>query len=284
LHKKGEKMKSKFGIILLAILAVSSLSFAAGAYALPFMSYNTVPNPTVNVAGLQRNSVRMYGSITEWQTTPTPTAVSGVIEVLSRTSMGPKNTVQGFAATAMWTTNTTRPIAAVRSRENFTYSFYAARLVSGNFSALDYNGNAFFMNGTWNVWSITETFVIKTNSTTGRIVAVNSNLNAVALASDAYGTVTVPSGWSSFTLAIAGVAPLTGKVVAEVTTSAVFNPFMLGTDSSTSTVTQSDLNSIVNAYGSMPGWGNYNINMDYCMHYQIDICDLATAAANLNAS
>jgi hypothetical protein len=59
---------------------------------------------------------------------------------------------------------------------------------------------------------------------------------------------------------------------------------MLGTDSSSTTVTKSDLNSIVNAYGSVPGYGNYNINMDYCLHYKIDICDLATAAANLNTN
>ncbi len=280
-------MKSKFGIILIAIIAVSSLSLVAGAYAMPFMSYTTVPTTSStgpNAMSILRNSVRMYGSVQEWQTTPTPTPVVGSIEVLARTSVGPKNTVQGYAASAIWTTNTTRPIAAVRTRENFTYSFYTARLVKGNFSALDLNGNAFFLNGTWNVWSITETFTIKTNSTTGRIISVNSNQNAVPLATDAYGNLTVPSGWSTFTLAINGVAPLTGKVVAEVTLSAVFNPFMLGTDSTSTTVTQADLKNIANAYGSMPGWGNYNINMDYCMHYQIDICNLATAAANLNAT
>jgi len=225
----------------------------------------------------------MYGYINDWLTKPTPTPVMGAIEVLCRTSVGPTAIVQGYAATAIWTTNLTRPISAIMTRENFTYNFYTARLVAGNFSALDYNGNAFYLNGTWNVWNLTETFVIKTDSTTGRIISVNSNLNAVPLATDAYGNLTVPSGWTTFTLAINGVAPLTGKVISEVTISRVFNPFMLGTDSSSTTVTKSDLDSIISAYGSMPGWGNYNINMDYCMHYKIDICDLATAAANLNA-
>jgi hypothetical protein len=59
---------------------------------------------------------------------------------------------------------------------------------------------------------------------------------------------------------------------------------MLGTDSTSTTVTPADLSSIVNAYGSMPGWGNYDLRMDYCLHYQIDICDLSTAAANLNTT
>lgn len=274
-------MKSKFGIMLLAILAVSSLAFTSGASASPLVSSNTVPTTAANAISLQRNSVRMFGSITEWETTPTATPVLGSITAMSGTVIGPRATVQRFAATALWTTNTTRPIAAVRSRENFTYSFYTARLIAGNFSALDYNGNAFFLNGTWNVWSVTESFVIKTNSTTGRILSVHCDVNAVPLATGSYGTLTVPAGWSTFTLAIAGVAPLTGKVVAEVTVSAVLNPFMLGPDSSTAAVTKADLAVIVSSYGSMPGWGNYNINMDYCLHYKIDICNLATAAANL---
>jgi hypothetical protein len=280
-------MKNKFGIILIAILSISSLSMIAGAYAAPFMSYTTVPNPTStapNAISIQRNSVRMYGFMQEWLTTPTATPIMGSIEVLSRTQIGPKNTIQGFAAAAIWTANNSRPIAAVRARENFTYIYYTARLVDGNFSALDYNGNAFYLNGTWNVWQITQTLDIKTNSTTGRIISVDRDQTAVPLATRAYGNLTVPSGWSTFTLDIKGIAPLTGKVIAEVTISAIFNPFMLGTDSSSTTLTRSDLNSIVSAYGSMPGWGNYNINMDYCQHYQIDICDLATAAANLNAT
>jgi hypothetical protein len=280
-------MKSKFGIILIAILAVSSFSLIAGAYAMPFMKYNTVPtvsSTSPNAISVMRNSVRIYGSTQEWQTTPTVTPVMGSIEVLARTQVGPRNTIQGFAASAIWTTNTTRPIAAVRTRENFTYIFYTARLINGNFSALDYNGNAFYLNGTWNVWQITQTITIKTDSTTGQIISVDRDQNAVPLATKAYGNFTVPSGWSTFTLDITGIAPLTGKVIAQVTLSAVFNPFMLGTDSSSTTVTRSDLNSIVSAYGSVPGWGNYNVNMDYCNHYQIDIFDLATAAANLNAT
>jgi len=277
-------MKRKSGIILLAIFAVSSLVFTASAYANPFMSYTTTPNVPSTAISIQRSSVRMYGDITDWLTSPTTTAVKGSLEVLCRTAVGPKNTVQGYAALGIWTTNTTRAISAVRSHENFTYSFYTARLVEGNFSALDYNGNAFYLNGTWNVWNITETFTIHTDSATGQITSINSNQNAVPLAQDAYGNLTVPSGWSTFTLDITNVPDLSGKVIFETTISTVFNPFMLGTDSSSTTLTQSDLQSIVSAYGSMPGWGNYNVNMDYCMHYRIDICDLATAAANLNAA
>jgi len=140
------------------------------------------------------------------------------------------------------------------------------------------------MNGTWNVWSITETFTIITNTTTGQILSIDRNQHLVPLATKAYGELKVPSGWSAFTLSITGVDVLGGKVVAEVTTTRMFNPFIIAGGATSTTVTPGDLISIVRACGSMPGWGNYDIRMDYCLHYKINICDLATAAANLNAA
>jgi hypothetical protein len=136
------------------------------------------------------------------------------------------------------------------------------------------------MNGTWNVWNVTEAFTIITDSS-GNVLSVNSNQNAVRLAIQAYGELNVSSNWSSFTLSITGIDQLSGKVVAEMTASRMFNPFMTTVDSAT-TLTQADLNKVANAYGSMPGFGNYNINYDYCGNNKIDICDLTTAAANLN--
>jgi len=278
-------MKNRHAILLLAILAVSALSFTAGAYATPFMSWNTVPNPTPNAIGFRQSSyVCMYGRITDWLTTPTATHVMGTIEAQSRTTIGSARAIQGFAATAIWTNNTVRPLADIRARENFTYTFYAARLIKGNYSALDPTSSiSWFMNGTWNVWSITTNFTIVTN-TNGNILSITTTRSIVALATDAIGNITVASGWDSFTLAIDGVPSLTGPVIVHIIASRTFNPFMLGTESTSTTVTSADLNSIANAYGSMPGWGNYDLRMDYCLHYQIDICDLSTAAANLNTT
>lgn len=272
-------MQKKLGLILVAILAVSAFSLVASAYALPFINFNTVPaNATSKV---QQSYVRMDGVVTGYGSS----AATGIIQAQSQTTIiNSTTTKQGYSCTALWSTNTSRPITAVRARENFTYSFYSARLVSGNYSALDYNGNSFFINGTWNVWSVTETVSVYTNSTTKHILSINGTTNAVPLATDAYGTLTVPTGWNTFTLTITGVNPIAGKVTSDVITSRMFNPLVLSTDSDTTTVTAADLQSIVNAYGSMPGWGNYSIHLDPSLHYKIDICDLSTAAANLNTA
>jgi len=276
--KRFKKMnKKRFIISLLAILAISALTLTATAYAMPFMNWNSTPSISNRMTMVQQSCVRMDGVITTWGSNN----VLGGIQAQSRTLViNSTKTVQGFSASAIWTTNSSRPIASIRLRENFTYSFYTARLVNGSFSALDYNGDSFFLNGTWNVWNLTETFTITTDSS-GAILSVNSNQKAVPLATNATGNLAVSLNWSSFTLSVTGVDPLSGKVVAELTSSKMFNPFMTDIGSST-TVTKADLSKIVDAYGSAPGWGNYDVRYDYCAHNTIDIFDLTTAAANLN--
>ena len=290
------ELKNKYAIMLLAILAVSAFSFLAGVYATPLASITTAspaattsptptasPTPTLSPIPpitITQTYVRVDGIITMYGTKN----AMGSIQAQSRTTTKNSDpTVQYSSSTAIWTTNLTRPLAAVRTKENFTYSFYTARLVKGNFTALDFKGNSFYMNGTWNVWSITETFTVITDKS-GNILSIDSNQHLVPLATKAYGELIVPSGWSTFTLSITGVNAVSGKVIAEVTTTRMFNPFIIASGSTSTTVTRTDLDSIVKAYGSMPGWGNYDVRMDYCLHYKIDICDLATAAANLNTA
>ena len=50
------------------------------------------------------------------------------------TAHGNGNTNQLASATAIWTTNNSRPISSVRSKENFTYVFYTARLANASVS------------------------------------------------------------------------------------------------------------------------------------------------------
>jgi len=285
--QKAKNMKKKFAILLLAILAVSALSFTAGAYAWPFMCWNTVPDhPSdfpFHMFSFNQSCVRMDGFITEWQTTPTATPVLGMINAQSRTIVTNTTTRQGFCATAIWTTNTTRPFAAFGVPGNFTYSFDAARLVKGNYSALDPTSSiSWFMNGTWNVWSVKTNFTIITDSS-GDVLSATNTQSFVVLAKGAIGNLTVASGWHSFTLTIGDVPSLTGSVIFYRISYRMFNPFIIGFGDS-DRVTPADLHSIANAYGSIPGRGNYNLRMDPCLDFKVDICDLSTAAANLNSA
>ena len=275
-------MKKTLAIIFAAIIAVSALSLAASAYAMPFMNWKNFNSPGMGNShrlATQQSFARVDGAITKWGSTN----VTGTIEAQSRTIVTNSTDVrQGSSATAMWTTNTSRLISSYRERENFTYTFYTARLVNASVSSLNVTGYSFFLNGTWNVFKVMTNFTITTDST-GNITGFNRNQNAVAVASNAYGELKVASSGSNFTLSINGVDPLTGSVHIQRITTKMFNPFKVNNDDTTTTVTKADVSTVVSSYGSSPGWGNYDQRMDYNFNYKVDICDLATAAANINA-
>jgi hypothetical protein len=262
------KMKKTLAIVLVTVIAVSAFSFAASASAMPFMNWRTFGRMPgmMGRPGIQQNSTSLSGVITEWGTTD----VIGGLQAQTRVVvLNDSSTRQGSSATAIWTTNTSRPLASIRARENFTYTFYTARLVNASVSALNVDGSDFFLNGTWNVFKVTTNFTIITNSA-GDITSFHRDQDGVALATNAYGELKVTGNWANFTLTIDGVEPLTGLV-----------PFKVN-DENVNTVTTADLASVAKAYGSMPGYGNYDQRMDYNFDYKIDITDLATCAANVD--
>jgi hypothetical protein len=279
-------MKRTKAIVITALIAVFALSLVASANARPFMNWKNNrdnDNHDNNIGesrriATQQNFVRVDGAVTKWGTTN----VTGSMEAQSRTVViNSTNSKTGSSATAIWTTNTTRPISAYRSKDNFTYTYYTANLVNASISSLNVTGYSFFLNGTWNVFNITTTFTVNTDAT-GNVVSFNRNQNAVALATKAYGELKIASNASNFTLSINGVNPLTGPVHVQRITTKSFNPFRINNDDSTNIVTKADVSTIVSSYGSSPGWGNYDQRMDYNFNGKIDVTDLATAAANVN--
>jgi hypothetical protein len=279
-------MKRTKAIVITALIAVFALSLVASANARPFMNWKNNrdnDNHDNNIGesrriATQQNFIRVDGAVTKWGTTN----VTGSMEAQSRTVViNSTNSKTGSSATAIWTTNTTRPISAYRSKENFTYTYYTANLVNASISSLNVTGYSFFLNGTWNVFNITTTFTVNTDAT-GNVVSYNRNQNAVALSTKAYGELKIASNARNFTLSINGVNPLTGPVHVQRITTKSFNPFRINNDDSTNIVTKADVSTIVSSYGSSPGWGNYDQRMDYNFNGKIDVTDLATAAANVN--
>jgi hypothetical protein len=283
-----EKMHKKISVVLaiIALIEVCSSSLTVGAYAQisaisPTQTttisptQTTAPNPPI-----QRSYIRIDGIITQWGTTP----VIGVLQTQARAALlQNSNTNQLASATAIWTTNTSRPIAAVRAKENFTYAFYAARLTNASVSILSAStaSTDYFLNGTWNVFTVVSNITIITNAN-GQIINVHRSSDTSI--QRAYGELTVTNNWSTFTLAINGIDPLTGTVVRSVTRQVQFNPFKVTDDTTSTVVTRADIAAVAQSYGSMPGWGNYDPTLDVCGHFKIDIADLSTVAANVGNS
>jgi len=287
-------MKKVLATIIIAIFAISALSAIATVSAKPFMNWNNMNlgrqdegkgpgmglgNALANQLSAQQSFVRMDGQITN----SSAGNVTGTIEAQSRTIVINSTTSrQGSSVTAMWT-NGTSPIAGARAKQNFTFTVFSANLVNASTASLNTTGYSLFINGTWNVFKVTTNYTIVTDSS-GNVLSFNRNTNGVALATLAYGELKVASTGSNFTLSITGVSSLTGKVHVQRITSMMFNPFSINSDATTTTVTKADVSSVISAFGSSPGYGNYNQQMDYNMHYKIDITDLATAAANVNSN
>jgi hypothetical protein len=286
-------MKKAITAILIAIFALSAFSAVGSAVARPFMSWNSLNmgrqdegkgfgmgmgNGIRNQLPTQQSFVRIDGRIIKLG----DANVTGTIEAQSRTVVVNGTARQGSSVTAMFT-NSSKPMAGPRANQNFTYTIYTAKLVNASTASLNTIGYSFFLNGTWNVFQVTTNYTVVTDSS-GNILSFNRNTNGVAVATGAYGELKVASTGSNFTLTIAGVNALAGLVHVQRISSMMFNPFAVNNDITSTTVTKADVASVVNAYGSSPGWGNYDQRMDYNMHYKIDITDLATAAANVNSN
>jgi hypothetical protein len=179
------------------------------------------------------------------------------------------------SATAIWT-NTTN----YRQDGNISYNFYAARLVKANVTLTDFQGNDFYMNGTWSVANITITRTVIKNDGS---VNIQSNTNITPLEVRVYGELNVTGSWTQFTLSITGIPLLSGTVVRSIERQTLLNRFDIINAGTATIVTRADLTTIANDYGAVPGNPNYDESMDFHGTYQIDICDLSTVAANVQS-
>jgi hypothetical protein len=274
---KKMNMKNKALVFaLIAVFAISSLGLSAGFADAKPSTMNANSNNNSNQL-LQRSYIRLNGQITAWGTAD----AHGQLQTQARVGTHAITTNLLASATAIWTTNTSRPISAVRTKENFTYTFYEARLANASVSSLSANATSprsYFLNGTWNLYTSVSTVTIITN-VNGSITNIHRDIQTSI--QKLYGELNVTDNWSKFTLSINGIDPLTGSVHGWVQRQMQFNPFKITSDSTTDSVTKADFGAIMRNYRAMPGWGNYNVNMDFNNNYQVDLADLSTVACNM---
>ena len=259
---------------LIGLLLASSLSVAIEfASALPMQKIlpKIIPQPLSNRL-LSTTWVRINGVITQWGTND----VRGILQTQARTGLFDSSVSKALtSATAIWTTNLTREISAARSKMNFTYVYYVARLPNASISTSNVNsGSSYFLDGTWNISKVISTITVITNED-GTITKVHRDIDTTP--TQAHGELTVTG--TQFTLNIDGQDQLSGPVFRSIVRS-WFNPFKLTDDSTTNIVTKADVKAVAQSYGASPGWGNYDTKMDFNNNYRVDIADISTVAAN----
>ena len=272
-------MKKTLAVALLAIIAISSLSFAvASASAMGPASrgwgwgVGSWMRRGVAVP-FQRSWIRLNGIVETWGSQE----VNGSLSVNARTVGFGEVVREAAFATAIWS-NTTN----FRQGGNFSYSFYVARLVNANVSALNFDDVDFFLNGTWNVFnvSISQTIIKSGDLESGYTIDRQTKTKVDPIVTKAYGELNVTDNWTKFVLKINGVDELNGVVTRARMNQMIFNKFKVSEDA-TDKVSRVDLTVLARIYGARPGWGSYDSNMDFNCNYKIDIADLTTVAANV---
>ncbi len=274
-------MKKTLAVALLVIIVVSSLSFAvasASASGPANRGWGWGAGSWVRrgvTVPFQRSWVRLNGIIE----TRGSQKVNGSLSVNARAVGFDEEVHQAAFVTAFWS-NTTN----FRQRGNFSYSFYVARLVDANVSTLNFDDVDLFMNGTWNVFNVTtsQTIIKSGDWESGYTIDRQTKTGIDPIANEVYGELNVTDNWTKFVLAIDGVDELNGVVTRARLRQMIFNKFKVSEDE-TDKISRIDLTVLAKIYGARPGWGSYDSNMDFNCNYKIDIADLTTVAANVEA-
>ena len=164
---------------------------------------------------------------------------------------------------------------------NFTFSFYAAKLVETDSIRFNYQGNDFYISGLWTVLNITFTYTYHNK-------CIDYQWTEQVIAENATGELKVYNGWSRFTVSIANIGDVNGQVRFHSMSSM---RVLEGDVTYDGVVDISDLVHVARRIGSTPGWimGQMNFNLEEFAHvdinfdFQIDIHDLVSVATEIEA-
>ncbi|XHH09769.1 MAG: hypothetical protein ACFCUE_03850 [Candidatus Bathyarchaeia archaeon] len=262
------KKSSIIALTIASILLISSLTLAVNFAAAAQNRGENSNRPQ------QKTWVRINGVINSWG----EEEVNGLLQTRSRTTLLANEDKRDLtSATAIWTTNNSRPINSVRDKENFTYVFYAARLNNASVSDFSISDTDYFLNGTWNLYTVTSTITVTTDEND---TIVNVHRESDTQVTQAYGELSITDNWTKFTLNIDGQDSLSGTVYRSLTRQAAFNRFAI-IDQSATKATRADLSQMATCFHATPGWGNFDAQMDFNGNFEVDIADISTVAANM---
>ncbi len=210
------------------------------------------------------------GAITQWG----DETFHGSVTVKTRTLNVPLPIFKPWVTARAFWSNEPRPIASNPIPVGITtFTHYKARLVRlialrGKQEAMNLN-----ITGIWNVnkFKITSEFDEKG-------VLLKSMLEVTPIVTGARGQLHITEGWKEFDLEIEGIDTVKGIEISMITTTRMMHPFSF---EGASLPTLKDLFQIMRHFRAMPGFGNYDPELDYNGDSKIDIADLTTVAANM---
>jgi hypothetical protein len=265
-------MKTKKAIVfaIISLLMISSIALTVEA---------AVAKPSIveNVANrlMLANWLKMNGNIEKLGTTD----VRGQLQTQIRTSVRQTaETKEVISATAIWTTNLAKDLQPGQATEDKTYTYFIARLPADSAPSFNPTDGKYTISGDWKVAEVKVTITVEKDAQ-GTITNVHKEQDIKP--STAQGTLTITTADNKFTLTLK-TSPddtvLSGSIYRSVTRS-WSNPFKMTDDTTSNTITRIDVKTIAKCYGASPGWGNFDLGMDFNHNYRVDIADISSVAA-----
>jgi hypothetical protein len=283
-------MKKTIAMIILATLMISSLSLAANAD---------------NYQGIW---LRTRGIITKWGTAP----VYGFLGVWAAIITKNGTTHDYAQVNAMWSPAIARLDCSHAPTDNFTFSYYTAKLVE--LKEIDFNTSSYAVNitGLWDAYNTTTTVAIipRVSDSSEPWPHMNFTINVTTVCEQmltkATGVLQISGPTSSapgqspgpdqpwvgmgtypFELDINGTDALTGSVWRFVRAWKEMNICDINGNCTTSdgSINLLTLVQAAKLYDARPGLGNYNqdaFDFDFNCQGYVGISDLATIAANIH--
>ncbi len=161
------------------------------------------------------------------------------------------------------------------------FSFLAARLINASIVKLNYTDTSsvthdLYIEGVWNVLNVTFTYK---DSTFNFVVQPTKTTASGVFTIDPSLVGNIP--WSTFTLAIQGVSPVTGTVAFHRIANVNIPDGDVNQDGK---IDVRDLATVAKSYGTTPGRSGYDFNLDLNFDFRVDIRDLAIVARSFGAS
>jgi hypothetical protein len=288
-------MKKVITGMLLAMMAMTVLIFKPNVA--------SADSPDVNKRGTW---FRMNGMIVNWTQDGNTTPTFGWI-MADAAEVNKSDTIQKWAIVhAIWSNLTIGPYNPHPLRQDdevrhndtrtgnfsYTFSFYTAKLIT--LSDLNLNKTQtkhdFYLTGYWNASEITETINITRTANMIQItikwadnpIAINATgtlfADFWAAQGPGPGVMPIGPGVGKFELTIDGVGTLSGYAWKSFIWA---NELNICDFDERGKVDIHDLVKAAKHYGEVPGFDDYDPNLDVCGDGKIDIGDLTTIAANI---
>jgi hypothetical protein len=257
-------MRKLIVALLIAVLGASCFGALIGQTFAQESTEPTTPPPLII------RWMRFRGAITQWGNDPYP----GSVTVNAKTANVPPAIFRPWVAVnAIWS-NEPRPIASTtKPVGQVTYTHYTARLVW----LIAIRGRQDTMNlNVTGIWNVNEVKITSEFDEDG--VLIKTTREVTPIVTRAKGQLHVTEGWKKFDIEIEGTDTLKGIAIGMTTTTRMINPFSY---EGGLRATLNDLYQVLRCFRAMPGFGNYNPELDYNSDSKIDLADLTTVAANM---